>query len=66
MVGDARILLLDEPTAGVFPETREVLIKRIRDYRDSTKATIIVVEHDMGLLNRLCDYVLRLVDGKII
>ena len=60
---DPKLLLLDEPTAGMNPqETRqaEELIFRIRD----SGLAIVVIEHDMRFIFNLCDRVLCLVRGK--
>jgi len=60
---DPKVLLLDEPTAGMNPqETRqaEELIFRIRDLG----LGIVVIEHDMRFIFNLCDRVLCLVQGR--
>ncbi|MFT3833504.1 MAG: ABC transporter ATP-binding protein [Micropruina sp.] len=60
---DPKLLLLDEPTAGMNPqETRqaEELIFRIRD----SGLAVVVIEHDMRFIFNLCDRVLCLVRGK--
>jgi branched-chain amino acid transport system ATP-binding protein len=60
---DPKLILLDEPTAGMNPqETRqaEELIFRIRDLG----LAVVVIEHDMRFIFNLCDRVLCLVQGK--
>ncbi len=60
---DPKVLLLDEPTAGMNPlETREAsdLIFRIRD----SGIAVVVIEHDMRFIFNLCDRVLCLVRGE--
>jgi branched-chain amino acid transport system ATP-binding protein len=60
---DPKLLLLDEPTAGMNPqETRqaEELIFKIRDLG----LAVVVIEHDMRFIFNLCDRVLCLVQGK--
>jgi branched-chain amino acid transport system ATP-binding protein len=62
MATDPRLLLLDEPTAGMNPqETRQAsdLIFRIRD----SGLAVVVIEHDMRFIFGLCDRVLCLVRG---
>jgi ABC-type branched-subunit amino acid transport system ATPase component len=57
-----RLLLLDEPAAGMNPtETRELMgdIRRIRD----RGTTILLIEHDMGLVRGICDRVVALDHG---
>jgi branched-chain amino acid transport system ATP-binding protein len=60
---DPKLVLLDEPTAGMNPlETRqaEELIFRIRD----SGLAVVVIEHDMRFIFNLCDRVLCLVQGR--
>lgn len=64
LVQDARLLLLDEPVAGMNAEEREQtgeLLKRIGDLR-----TVIVVEHDMEFMRQFADSVTVLHRGKIL
>jgi ABC-type branched-subunit amino acid transport system ATPase component len=59
---DPRLLLLDEPAAGMNPtETRELMgdIRRIRD----RGVTVLLIEHDMGLVGGVCDRVVALDHG---
>jgi len=59
------LLLMDEPAAGLNPvETAAMadLIERIH----STGIDIVVVEHDMGLVMRLCQHLVVLVNGKLL
>lgn len=61
-----KLLLLDEPAAGMNPnETHELaqLLYKIRDHYD---ITILLIEHDMKFVNHLCDKVTVLDYGKII
>jgi branched-chain amino acid transport system ATP-binding protein len=60
---DPKLVLLDEPTAGMNPlETRQAsdLIFKIRD----TGLAVVVIEHDMRFIFNLCDRVLCLVQGE--
>ena len=61
-----KLLLLDEPAAGMNPnETLELaeLLFKIRDHYD---LTVLLIEHDMKFVNHLCDKVLVLDYGKVI
>ncbi|MFZ2870253.1 ABC transporter ATP-binding protein [Zavarzinia sp.] len=54
ILGGARLLLLDEPTAGVNPTLRLRLVETLQEIRRQG-VTLVVVEHDMGFIGRLCD-----------
>lgn len=65
LMADPRLLLLDEPTAGVNPSLRGVLVDRLRSVH-SRGTAIVVVEHDMGFVADLCERVYVLDMGKVI
>jgi branched-chain amino acid transport system ATP-binding protein len=62
---EADLVLLDEPTSGVFPETKARIIKIIQKLNDDGK-TIIFIEHDMEIVSRLAKRLIVLDHGKII
>ncbi len=59
-----RLVILDEPTAGLDVETRDELHKLIAETR-SAGATIILASHDMAEVEKLADRVLVIVGGKL-
>ena len=59
---DPKIILLDEPAAGVSPPLREEISRLIQDLRDEGK-TLLIVEHDMDVVARLCEHVYVLAEG---
>ncbi len=61
-----RILLLDEPAAGMNPAETKELGELIRNARDDFDLTVLLIEHDMKFVNQLCDKVLVLDYGKTI
>ena len=63
MLRDAPILVLDEPTAGLYPETAESVRRAIRAMEG--QRTVIVITHDVAGLT-LYDHVLRLEAGRLI
>jgi branched-chain amino acid transport system ATP-binding protein len=65
ILGGARLLLLDEPTAGVNPSLRLKLVDTLQEIRRQG-VTLIVVEHDMGFIGRLCDRCVVLDRGAFI
>ena len=57
-----KLILLDEPVAGVNPTLSGEIAARIQELRDEG-LTFLVVEHDMGLVARLCDPVIVMANG---
>ena len=64
IAGDADILLLDEPTAGMSHAETERVVSLIR--RVSEKRTLLMIEHDMGVVFDLADRISVLVYGEIL
>lgn len=64
LLGDPRLLLLDEPFAGADQDSREMMIGRLLQLR-SRGCTILVASHEPEVLDRLCDRILVLKDGKL-
>jgi branched-chain amino acid transport system ATP-binding protein len=58
-----RVLLLDEPAAGMTAEDRNALVPRIRRLREEG-VTIVVIEHDMEVISKVCDTVTVLNFGR--
>ncbi len=52
---EPKVVLLDEPAAGMNPNETGSLAKLIRRLRDEFKVTILLIEHDMGLVMEICD-----------
>lgn len=59
-----KVLLMDEPLAGVNPRLAEEIAERISDLRDGGIA-VALVEHRVGFVRKLCDYVYVLAEGRI-
>jgi branched-chain amino acid transport system ATP-binding protein len=58
-----RLLLLDEPASGLSVEETQDMRWWIDDIRKQKGITVLMVEHDMGLVSSVCDRVLALADG---
>jgi len=65
LVGDPRLLFLDEPTTGLDPQSRRRLWDIIRRFR-SEKRTVLLTTHYMDEAERLCDRVAIIDHGKVI
>ncbi len=61
-----KILLLDEPAAGMNPHETEDLAKTIRFIRDHFDMTVLLIEHDMNFVSDLCDEVTVLNFGTVL
>jgi branched-chain amino acid transport system ATP-binding protein len=61
-----RLLLLDEPASGLSVEETKNMRWWIDDIRRQMGITVLMVEHDMGLVSKVCDKVLALADGAML
>lgn len=61
-----KILLLDEPAAGMNPHETDDLAKTIRFIRDHFDMTVLLIEHDMNFVSDLCDEVTVLNFGTVL
>ncbi len=59
------VLLLDEPTASLDPDTADWVRMRLEAYRKATGATVLLASHNMVEVERLCDRVIMLKKGEI-
>ncbi len=62
---DAEVYLFDEPFAGLFPEMVKVIVDVVHSLREDGK-TVVLVEHDMGVIRRLADRVVVMDEGKLL
>ena len=69
LAGKPRLLLLDEPAAGLKPQESEELMGLIQDIRARFGLTILLIEHDMKVVMGICeriavlDYGVRIAEG---
>ncbi len=61
-----KLLILDEPTMGVDARNRPKLIDMLLGYREQHEAAMLIVSHDIGLLEALVDHVLVMQQGSIV
>jgi branched-chain amino acid transport system ATP-binding protein len=64
--GSLRLLLLDEPFAGVAPAIKERMMATIRRINDDRGATVLLVSHEMTTVRQLCRRVLVMNTGRLI
>jgi ABC-type branched-subunit amino acid transport system ATPase component len=66
LMADPRILLLDEPMAGVSPTLRTELLDHILALRANNGITLFIVEHDLDFVMRSSDRVIVMNEGRVI
>ena len=66
LINDPEILFLDEPTASLDPDIGDYVRGYIENYKSKNKITILLASHNMTEVERLCDSVIMMKNGKII
>ena len=66
LINNPRVLLLDEPTASLDPETGDFIRSFLENYKKKNKMSILLASHNMNEVKRLCKSVLMMKDGVII
>ena len=65
LINQPELLLLDEPTASLDPDTADWVRQHLQDYRKAHDATILLASHNMLEVERLCDRVIIMKRGRI-
>jgi ABC-2 type transport system ATP-binding protein len=65
LINKPAVLLLDEPTASLDPDTADWVRTYLKDYQRETGATILLASHNMSEVERLCDDVILLQTGRV-
>ena len=65
LINSPEVLLLDEPTASLDPDTADWVRGYLKDYQHETHATIMLASHNMSEVERLCDDVILLQAGRV-
>ncbi|HVM39431.1 MAG TPA: ABC transporter ATP-binding protein [Acidimicrobiia bacterium] len=63
---DPDVLMLDEPLAGLAPEEGEAFGDRLLEMRDELGLTVLIIEHHVPFMLRICDYIYVLNFGQIL
>src|SRR5712671_4696699 len=66
LLNEPELLLLDEPTASLDPDSGDWVRAYLEDYRARTGATILLASHNMAEVERLCSQVLMMKEGRIV
>jgi branched-chain amino acid transport system ATP-binding protein len=65
LMGDPKVILLDEPAAGVHPTLTGTLIEKIKALNAQSK-TFVIIEHDMDFIMRYCNPIIALAEGRVV
>ena len=65
LINDPAVLLLDEPTASLDPETGD-LLESLENYKKEKRISVLLASHNMSEVKRLCSSVLMMKDGLIV
>lgn len=60
------VLVLDEPAAGLDPAGRDTILRGMKEYRDRTGATVVIVSHSMEDMARFCDDVIVMAHASVL
>ena len=66
LLNKPRLLLLDEPTASLDPDTADWVRTLLMDYRKTTGATIFMASHNMFEVERMCEDVIIMKQGRVV
>jgi ABC-2 type transport system ATP-binding protein len=66
LINEPDLLLLDEPTASLDPDTADWVRSHLEEFRRRRGATILLASHNMGEVERLCDRVIIMRTGRIV
>ena len=66
MALEPKVLILDEPAAGLDPRGRDEILGRIRDYHQQTKSTVLLVSHSMEDVSRNANSILVMNHGRCV
>ena len=66
LINKPDVLLLDEPTASLDPDTGDLVRTWLERYRDQSGCTIVLASHNMAEVERMCSHVLMMKQGRIV
>ncbi len=66
LINDPTVLLLDEPTAALDPETADFIRTFLEKFKEEKKISVLLASHNMDEVKRLCNSVMMMKDGNIV
>ena len=66
LINDPTVLLLDEPTAALDPETADFIRTFLEKFKEEKKISVLLASHNMDEVKRLCNSIMMMKDGNIV
>lgn len=66
MACDPKVLIADEPTTALDVTIQAQILDLMRELKDKTNASILLITHDLGVVAEMCDYVIVMYAGRIV
>lgn len=66
MACDPKVLIADEPTTALDVTIQAQILDLIRDLKDRTKSSVLLITHDLGVVAEMCDYVVVMYAGHVV
>ena len=66
LINNPTVLLLDEPTAALDPETADFIRTFLEKYKEEKKISVLLASHNMDEVKRLCNSIMMMKDGNIV
>ena len=66
LINKPKLLFLDEPTASLDPDVGDFVRKYLENYKLKNELTILLASHNMSEVERLCDNIVMMKEGKIV
>jgi ABC-2 type transport system ATP-binding protein len=66
LINQPDVLFLDEPTASLDPDIGDFVRNYIETYKTKNNITILLASHNMNEVERLCDHIIMMKNGKIV
>jgi ABC-type branched-subunit amino acid transport system ATPase component len=66
LISQPKVILLDEPTEGIQPSIRDDIVDTLKNIRDETPISMILVEQNVDFLRSLSDRIVILQKGRVV
>jgi len=66
LIFEPELLLLDEPTSNIDPESIKIMEREIIRFNEETKGTVLIVTHNIDQAKRLCHHIINLEWGRVV